>query len=387
MFDIYSTSSYDINGEKISKYINSMKAPYTILRDRICNSDFHRKQYDALNIFVSIDSLMTKLSGMYNFPEMVAISPDLDKRLIANLLNLAHHYDAYQQIEEIPQNVILYATDFYSTEFPQYKYVEDYRSHFINKFTTNPKYIPFTEILVNKVYPVILPIIKLIPNVYFVIGKNIEGSLIPKIVASQMKGCFNVIYTNDLFDSTYWFEKDFLTILALQAPEDIKVRRYYTNPLDYFVTRKMLPYDSLSEAFFKQKDMVNIYRYKGAYLSFLASTPNKERSLEGVKGLGAYTVSQHFLRSIENSKITKIVSNPELICSTLTNYDEETKKEFKNNYYCYDINQMISELTKSDIDSISEQMESKLDMVKLRNELAKISSSKYPILLKYLNGV
>ena len=110
---------------------------------------------------------------------------DFETILISNILNLAAHYKRFFISNGLDTKVYLYHTDFDSTEFNQCKYNEDYRMYYLCKYNNNPKFVYLTDALKATVLPEVKIYCEFIPNLYYISAKNIEGSLVPLVIAKK----------------------------------------------------------------------------------------------------------------------------------------------------------------------------------------------------------
>jgi len=114
----------------------------------------------------------------------IVVQNDFEEIIISNIINLAGFYKRFFVNNGLNTKVYLFHTDFNSDDFIQKKYNEDYRSYYLTKFNTNPKFVLLTEKLKNEILPDVRTICEFIPDVYYLSSMNIEGSLIPYIISN-----------------------------------------------------------------------------------------------------------------------------------------------------------------------------------------------------------
>ena len=152
---------------------------------------------------------------------------DIDSKLLlernfptileSEAINLCAHYKKFFRGNGLETNVFLYYTDLSSNEFPNSNN-DEYRSFYLNKYLNNPKF----QLLGNKMVDVIIPriqkIMEFIPNVYMIKSKNIEGSLIPLIIANEYSDHKNFIISTDRNDTQYQLINNFCMHYIKKSP-------------------------------------------------------------------------------------------------------------------------------------------------------------------------
>ncbi len=348
---------------------NSMKLKYVDYDESISKLNF-LEPTDRVNVFINLETAFKFMSQIKDVEAKIINLKEFPIIIASNILNLAAHYKRFFANNGLNPKVYLYCTDFESSKFKEEKYNEFFRSFYITKFTSNPKYITMTEKLVHDVFPLVRTICEFIPNVYFITGKNIEGSLIPYIIAKDDTSRKNMIITDDIYETQYSFYNDFMVHCYKRGYKEriLSVSRNdHIGKLFHLLTNNAHFNESLNT--------------KTMYTSLLSTCGNKERSIEPLKNIREKTFIKLFKDALDKNIITEKTTNPELVAKMFPG--EEVQELFINNYKTTDIEYQYKELTDSDIHSIKIQIINRLDNNSLR-ELNATTFYKYPLILEAL---
>ena len=238
------------------------------------------------------------------------------------------------------------------------------------KYNENPKFVLLTDHLKESILPHVKVITNFIPNVYYISANNIEGSLVPYIIANQDPSRKNLVVSNEWYDTQYSFIPNFVNHLIHRSKG---VTSICSSLNDYIP--KLFKADEIND------ELSNLLQSYDTYCSLMSIVGDKSRSIMKVIGYGPKTFMKDLQTGIIEQVITKNTSNPEIIGEIF--HDNEIKKDFINNYYCTNIASMYMELEESDKKSIFSQEIDRSDI----NALQQLNSSKfynYPLLLEAL---
>ena len=340
---------------------NVLKMRYVDYDESLTSKNLLNK-FDKVNVFINLETVFKNISTVQDLEKMIIIKRDFDVLMVANILNLVAHYKRFFVNNTFDTKVYIYNTDFDSTEFNQFKYNEDFRSYYLTKYTSNPKFVLFTEHLKNSILPDVRTYCEFIPGVYYVSSKNIEGSLVPYIIGMNDLTRKNIIIGGELYDTQYSIIPNY-------------INHYIHKSLNMNTVCSELP-EYLKDISKKEdadlSQILSTYNSYATYCALMSVLGNKVRSIDGINGYGLYTLQ----KCINNGKIQNIIqdgtSNPELIGDIF--HDEEIKKEFINNFYCSSIISMYDELSDSEKESILNQIT--VDRID-RNSFAQLNQTKF----------
>lgn len=350
---------------------NLMKMRYVDYDESLSSKDF-LSPTDKVNVFINLETAYKNISMILDLERKIINQRDFDKIIISEILNLAGHYKKFFVNNGLDTKVYIYSTDFTSTEFHQFKYNEDYRSYYLNKFNDNPKIMLFTERMCDNIIPRVKVFCDFIPNVYFITAKNIEGSLVPYIISKMDPSRRNLIVGGEVYDTQYSTIPNFINHYFCRKN---KVRAVASDVSSYI---KILGNNLDNDELQIEKKM---YSYYPLYTSLISVLGNKDRSIYKINGVGVKTLTKYIYTAIKEHLITDDTISPEMLGSIF--HDEDMKDEFINNYYCSNIINMCDELSEAEIRSVYNQITDRLDI----NAIQRINNTKFydhPIILEAL---
>lgn len=328
------------------------------------------KPDDKVNVFINLESVLTNLSMVKDIGNKLLLERQFPTILESEFINLCAHYKRFFRGNGLHTRVFLYYTDLASSTFPSYKYNDEYRSFYINKYMNNPKFQVLGKRMVDTIIPRIQKITEFIPDVNLIKGENIEGSLIPLIIASSDKSYKNFIISSDNYDTQYLlYPKTFCLHYIRRSPAGSSIICDFSK--------------CLSELFKENSekiDDIDILYNTSFYSLVISALGDKIRSLEPLKGIGAKTIFKYLVSAISQGVITKDTTSIELLSKIIP---EEQVDEAINNYNCIDIRHQYSNLSDKDKFSITNQIVNRFDynsLIKLNNEDYK----EYPLMLPEL---
>jgi hypothetical protein len=357
-------NSYD----PFSVCFNILKMKYHDYDESLTSKNFLQPT-DKINVFINLETVFKNLSMIMDLEKKIVIQRDFENIMISNILNLAAHYKRFFVNNGLDTKVYLYNTDLNSEEFNQFKYNEDFRSYYLVKFNDNPKFVTLTERLTGKILPDVKTYCEFIPNVYYITAKNIEGSIVPYIIANIDKTRKNLIIGGELYDTQYSSIPNFVNHYICKTFNSNAV---YSSTIGYL--KSILREDDID----LQIDLFNNYSIYCALMSVLG---NKTRSIDGISGCGPKTFQKYLEAGIAQNIVQKGTTNPEIIGNIFK--DEDEKEEFVNNFYCSSIIPMYDELTNAEKLSIYNQCIDRIDVNTLQL-LNKTKFENHPILLEGL---
>lgn len=339
--------------DPFSVCFNLLKLRYKDYDDSLTNKNFLNPS-DKINVFINLETVFKHLSMIMDLEKKIVIQRDFDEILISNILNLAAHYKRFFVNNGLDTKVYLYNTDFNSDEFNQMRYNEDYRSYYLVKFNDNPKFVLLTEHLKGKILPDVKTYCEFIPNVYYISSKNIEGSLVPYIISKFEPERKNLIIGGELYDTQYSFIDNFVNHY---------IHRSFNSNMVYSELNGYLK-DIMKKDSSEVSDMTPVFSNYNMYCTLMSILGDRIRSIDGISGCGPRTLQRLIEAGIAQNIIQSTTSNPEIIGDIF--HDDDTKDEFKNNYYCSSILPMYDELTDAEKSSIGSQRSDRIDIDTLR---------------------
>ena len=357
--------------DPFSVCFNILKMRYKDYDESLTEKRFLEPQ-DKINVFINLETVFKHLSMIPELEKKLVLQRDFDIILISNILNLAAHYKRFFIMNGLDTKVYLYHTDFESTEFNQYKYNEDFRTYYLVKYNDNPKFVYLTDALKSSILPDVRTYCEFIPNLYYISAKNIEGSLVPLVVAREDENRKNLIIGGEYYDTQYSFIPKFVNHFIHKG---IGANYIASNPKSYIKEMTKKPDDEVNV-------MMNVYNSYSAYCSLISVLGDRIRSIDGLAGIGPRILQKYIESGIERKEIQLTTTNPEMIGKIF--HDNSIKEEFINNYYCSSIVDMYDELTNAEKISLINQKRDRCDM----NSLVSLNNTKFanhPLILESLS--
>lgn len=332
---------------------------------------------DKIDVFINIESVLKYLSMIPDLENKLLLQRDHNTLMVSNFLNLIAHYKAFFIKNGLDTKIYLYHTDLDSTYFQQSNYNEDFRSYYMIKYTSNPKFVYLTDELKKSIIPEVRTIIDYVPNAYYVTSKNIEGSLIPYIIANEEKDRKNLVIGGELIDTQYSLIPNFVNHCVMRGRGICKL----TSTVDQYlssITKK--PVEDIGNLI----ELCNDYT---TYVGLLSSLGDKSRSIDGIPGVGAIKYGRMVKEAFDDMRINKSSLTPEVLSEIFrtqaNDFNNELAKDFINNFYCMSITKMYDELTQAEITSIKHQITDHVDV----NGLIELNKGKFfnhPLILESL---
>lgn len=183
-------------------------------------------------------------------------------------------------------------------------------------------------------------------GVYLIEADSIESSLVPHIIKKDTPANeINMIVSTDRYDYQY-VNKDYYIIRPKKADS-------------YMIDKNNLMHILKLE----DKIVNNITVGSHFYPFILSLLGDKYRNIEKIKRVGLASLLKIIHGAIENSIISKDVSNINILSGIMK---EEFKGLLLQNFYCTDIDTQFSMLNIKDLYSITSQLTDKFDNVTLK---------------------
>lgn len=357
--------------DPFSVSFNVMKLKYTELDEALTSSNF-LTQTDKVNVFISLEAVYKNLSNIQDLEQKIMLYKDFKTLIISNILNLAAHYKHFFVANNMDVRVYLYQTDMSSDDFKQRRYIEDFRTYYLIKYNQNPKFSYFTDMLKDHILEELKIYCTFIPRVYFINSRNIEGSSIPYVIASDDPKRKNIVIGNDVFESQYSFMDNFMYFFIQKG---FGKKFIYKTTTDYLSSIFKRPKEEIDASY-------SVFNNFGIYAGLLSVMGNRVRSIDNISGVGPQRLAANLDEMLHKHIINPETTNPQMISRFLTR--DEDRKQFVSNYYCTSVTCLNEDLTKSDILSILNQRKDKLDMNSLIN-LNNTQFRDHPLLIDSLS--
>ena len=316
---------------------------------------------DSINVFINLESVLNYLSCINGIDKKLVSERDFPTIITADILNLAAHYKRFFRGNNLPTKVFLYMTDLCSEvdAFKETKFNDEYRSYYLNKYNTNPKYSLLTEGLKYEILPDTMKICEFIQDVHLIVTKNIDSSVVPYVVGKQNKNSKNVIITSDIYDTQYSFEPNYVVHYLRRSPMYNSLSWNLKGYIKEIIKREP---DQASE--------INYINNVSKYLCLLSVLGDKPRSIEPIRRVGAITVMKNFKTAMDKSMIDFNTESIELLKDV---FPDDMQEELIDNFYQYSIKWKYESMSESDKYEINSNLINRFD----NNSLLKLNATKF----------
>lgn len=325
---------------------------------------------DEVNVFISFESVLNNLSTIQDLDNKLLLERQFPIILESEMINLCAHYKRFFRGNGLNVKVFLYYTDLMSNDFSEFSINDEYRSFYCNKYLRNPKFQLLGKRLCERIVPRVSKILEFIPDVYFISAKDMDGSLIPAIIANHFPDRKNFIITTDKFESQYLLNPKFCTHF-------IKKNRYTgTKIISQFGTY-------ISDLMKDENDTAEesaMYMNPSFYTLLMSAIGDKMRSITPLKGIGVKTVTKMLSVGIHDGLITPQTNTIELLKDIFPN---DQKDEVVTNFKCTNISDRMKNITDQQIFDITSQIVDQFDF----NSLIRLNQTEYtdyPFMLEAL---
>ena len=324
---------------------------------------------DKVNVFINFESVLNNLSFLKDIENKLLLERNFPFILESEAINLCAHYKRFFRDNGLITRVFLYYTDLTSIDYLNFKYNDEFRSYYENKFLRNPKYQMLGNRIVDVIVPRIKKIVEFIPQVYFISATNFDASLIPKIVSDLDPSYKNFIISTDKCDTQYQLMDRFMMHYIRRGATTSAVTSTLNETLNQ-IFKENLTGDNEAD----------IYRNSSLFSTLWSSIGSKSRSVEPLKGIGAKTLSKKILSGIADGIITKDSTSLELISHI---FEDELVEQLISNFHCLDIHSQYNDLSDSARYGVQSQIIDRSDF----NSLIRLNQEdycEYPLMLEEL---
>jgi hypothetical protein len=349
----------------------TMKIRYTDYDKSIDTLNFV-KQDDKVNVFINFESVLNNLSMVKDIDNKLLLERNFPTILESEMINLCAHYKRFFRGNGLDTRVFLYYTDLVSPSFENFKYNDEYRSYYTNKYLNNPRFQLLGNKLVERIIPKVKTIMEFIPNVYFINGKGIEGSLIPWIIANEDPTYKNFIISTDRYDTQYQLYNDKYCLHYIKK-----------SPLGASI---FCTFDKYISDLFKENMENNpdgsVFTNVSFYSTLMSALGDKLRSIEPLKGVGCKTIMKYLNSGIDGGILTKQTNNFDMIKKSLP---EEHWEKAEENFNCINLEKQYNALSQQRIFDVTNQIVDRFDY----NSLLKLNREDYldfPLMLPELTS-
>lgn len=349
---------------------NMLKLRYSVYDESITSLGF-LKPDDKINVFINLETAWKYLSTIKDLERKLVLNRDFKVSMIADIINIAAHYKEFFKNNGLDTKVFLYTTDFNSKSenFKESVFNEDYRSYYLNKYNTNPKFVLLTEALVEDILPKVRTLCDFIPDVYFVSSKDIDSSLVPIIIGNELKGRQNFIVSGDKYETQYMFEPNFTHHLFLRS---------------YAASSISCKLDEYIKTIFKTEvteEECKLYLNRSFYVLLLSCLGDKYRAVDGISGVSYKTLTKKLLEGINSRIITNETETIELLSELFTG---DNKEYIKENFNCMNLRNSYHLLLDGDKKQITSQIVDRIDLNSLMELNKKMFHESNPLRIESL---
>lgn len=304
---------------------------------------------DKINVFINFESVLKSMSGIKDVDRKVFNTKDFAELIISNIVNLTAHYRKFFRASGLDTKIYLYMTDLTSEKFNENTYNSDFRSYYLVKYVKNPKYSYMGEKLINEIIPEVKEIINCIPGIYFITGKDVEGSVIPLVIADKDPSRKNLIVTSDYIDTQLSVYPNFICHYIRRSP--------VTSSISYDLKSHLSSLLKKGEG--KDYDLeINFYSNRSFYTLLFAMIGETYRSVEGIDNVGNHTLLRYLEDGLKQQKITPNTMN---INSILDIFPTNIQDTVNDNFRCLHLESMQDKLTREQIYGIESQIIDRFD--------------------------
>ena len=324
---------------------------------------------DSVNVFINLESVLNFITTIKDLDKKLVSETQFPQIMVSDILNLAAHYKKFFRGNKLPTKVFLYMTSLESDSFKEMRFNEDYRSYYLNKFNTNPRFSALTDYLLQEILPESEQICQFIPNIYLINAKNVDSSVIPEIIATLYPESKNVIVTADYFDTQYCFKKNFVVHYLRRSPLHSSITYNLKGYLKEIIKRDA-----------DQETEVNILNNLSKYICLLSVIGDKSRSIDPIKRIGAISVMKYLRSGVDSKVIGYDTTSVELLKEA---FPSDMQEDLVDNFNQYSIDWKKDNISEDEIYTIKSMIVDRFD----NNSLMRLNSSRFyehPLMLEEL---
>lgn len=358
-----------IASDPFSVCFNMMKMRYHEYDQTIDSDRLDLKPSDPINVFINFESVLTYLSTVQDIDHKLEIYRDAGAILTSAAMNLIAHYRRFFREYDMDVKVFLFMTSLDVPEQENEKYIDDYRSYYHTKFTSNPKFSRLGDLVIDTVIPNVKAICKAIDGVYFLVGERIEGSLIPLIVNEFYEGKRkNFLISNDMYDVQFQAHSNFIAHIMRRSNKGAINTGNIITTMNYIMKTKV------------EKSELRIFENPAFYRLMIACLGDRKRYVEGIKGYGPLSVLKLIKKGIAENLITPNTTEIELLASL---FSIDFRDEITRNYRAMDLDYQLNTTGQDLKFNVTTQIIDQPNLPKVQEVQARFLND-YPLMLQEL---
>lgn len=308
---------------------------------------------DKINVFINLETVLKYMSMTQDLEKKIMTCTDIDKILVSDIINLAAHYKDFFRGNGLDTNIFLYMTDLDSTptDFQETKYVEDFRSYYINKYMGNPKFALLGTKLKDVILPEVRTICDYIPGVYFITKKGVDSGVIPALIAEKYPDRKNIIISGDVHDTQYGYMENFLSQLYIRGYNTHILASNVSGYLKTITRNNDIP-----------QPVIDIFTNSSFYKLLLCCMGDRYRSIIGISGIKLMKLVGIITQALKDSKITMDVTSAMLLSDI---FPDNIKGEIFHNMIAVDVHNKLTLLGDGIKKDVTAQIIDKVDTISL----------------------
>ena len=293
----------------LSINFHRLKIKYSLLSDYFDNL-LTIMPNDKVLVFVNLDSAFNLIFTTKDSERIFTEDDPMRDMLVVDILNLAGHYKRFFRSSNLETHVVLYTTDTNSLMFNETLINDNYRGYYLAKFNKIPKYKSFSALIKTSLKDV-KNLSEFVNGVYYVPALNIESSLIPAIVSKMdiYAGWKKVIFTSDLYDNQYRYMSDY-TVFYMRRHNSLKKDLYRIEDVVEDMLKRNL----------RDSEKVVLYNNRSILPLLMSVNGDKNRSINGIRGVGYITLMNYINDAISDNRITTTTESIEIISELFNDY-------------------------------------------------------------------
>lgn len=329
-----------------------MKVKYQAYDSVLTDLDYLQPT-DKINVFINLETVLKYMSMTQDLEKKIMTCADIDKILVSDIINLAAHYKDFFRGNGLDTNIFLYMTDLDSTtmDFQETKYIEDFRSYYLNKYMGNPKFALLGSKLKDVILPEVRTICDYIPGVYLITKKGVDSGVIPALVAEKYPDRKNIIISGDVHDTQYGYMDNFLSQLYIRGYNTHILASNVSGYLKTITRNNDIP-----------QPIIDIFKNPSFYKLLLCCMGDRYRSIIGISGIKLMKLVNIINQALNDNKITMDVTSAMLLSDI---FPDNIKGEIFHNMIAVDVHNKLTLLGDGIKKDVTAQIIDKVDTISL----------------------
>lgn len=329
-----------------------MKVKYQAYDSVLTDLDYLRPT-DKINVFINLETVLKYMSMTQDLEKKIMTCADIDKILVSDIINLAAHYKDFFRGNGLDTNIFLYMTDLDSTtmDFQETKYIEDFRSYYLNKYMGNPKFALLGSKLKDVILPEVRTICDYIPGVYLITKKGVDSGVIPALIAEKYPDRKNIIISGDVHDTQYGYMDNFLSQLYIRGYNTHILASNVSGYLKTITRNNDIP-----------QPIIDIFKNPSFYKLLLCCMGDRYRSIIGISGIKLMKLVNIINQALNDNKITMDVTSAMLLSDI---FPDSIKGEIFHNMIAVDVHNKLTLLGDGIKKDVTAQIIDKVDTISL----------------------